>query len=189
LTVPARILTVCTHNRTRSVMMAAFLQAQLDERLGAGTVAVGSSGFASEGWPPIDDAVTAMSRRGIDVSAHRSRLTTPDLVETADLIITAERDHVVRVASLSTAAFTRTMTLPEALARSADRSGRAAGGGIVPWAVSLTSGRTAAAYLREPVREVADPTGTSARVFEQAVAEIERQCGELSLLVVAALGG
>ena len=35
---PLRILTVCSHNRTRSVMMAAMLQAKLIERLGDGSV-------------------------------------------------------------------------------------------------------------------------------------------------------
>ena len=35
-TAPLRILTVCSHNRTRSVMMAALFESMLTERLGAG---------------------------------------------------------------------------------------------------------------------------------------------------------
>jgi protein-tyrosine phosphatase len=184
---PLRILTVCTYNRTRSVMMASLLQSQLDQRLGPGRARVSSSGFASEGWPAIDQAVTAMARRGFDVSGHRSRSTTLELVEEADLIVTAERDHVVRVAALSPAAFARTMTLPEALARAGDLVGGAAGD-LRAWAESLTTGRTAAVYLREPVPEVADPTGSAGRPFESAVALIERQCTELSALVVEVVG-
>jgi sulfate adenylyltransferase len=184
---PLRLLTVCTYNRTRSVMMAALLQSQLDELLGPARVAVTSSGFTSEGWPAIDQAVTAMARRDLDVTAHVSRRTTVDIVEAADLIVTAERDHVVRVAALSPAAFSRAMTLPEALARAADRPS-AAGGDLRVWAESLTAGRTATRYLREPVPEVADPTGSTGRSFEAAVVEIERQCTELSALVAEAVG-
>ena len=95
---PLRILTVCSHNRTRSVMMAALLDQLLTERLGADSVVVRSSGFGPPGLPAIDDAVRAMRRRGLDVSHHRSTTTTSALVDGADLIITAERDHVVKIA-------------------------------------------------------------------------------------------
>jgi protein-tyrosine phosphatase len=193
---PLRILTVCTHNRTRSVMMASLLQSQLEQRLGPGWASVSSSGFAPGGWPAIDEAVAAMARRGLDVSGHRSRSTTLEMVEEADLIVTAERDHVVRVAALSPAVFARTMTLPEALARAGDPVGGpvgvltgGAGGDLRTWAESLTTGRTAAVYLRQQVAEIADPTGTAGRPFEAAVVQIERQCTELSVLVAHVVGG
>jgi protein-tyrosine phosphatase len=183
---PLRILTVCTHNRTRSVMMAALLESMLTDQLGAGRVTVRSSGFGPEGIAAIDDAVSAMARRGLDVSAHRSRATTAALVEGADVIVTAERDHVVKIAALSREAFARAMTLPELLTRAADGSAPRAAGGVRPWIESLTAERTAGAYLREPIPEVADPTGTAARPFEAAVVEIERQCRELSVLLARA---
>ena len=182
---PARILTVCTHNRTRSVMMAALLQSMLDDRLGDGAAAVRSAGFVAEGLPPIDDAVAAMRRRGLDVSAHRSGLVTPALLDGADLVVTAEREHVVRIATLSPAAFGRAMTLPELLERAA------ADGPENPdlraWVERLTAERTAGAYLRELVAEVADPTGSSSRAFEQAVVDIERRCADLSTLLTHVL--
>ncbi len=109
---PVRVLTVCTHNRTRSVMMEAMLASMLAERLGAGVVDVESSGFRTAGLPAIDDAIAAMGRRGLDIGDHRSRETSVELVERADLIVTAERDHVVHVATLSSTAFRRAMTLP-----------------------------------------------------------------------------
>ncbi len=185
-TPPLRILTVCTHNRTRSVMMAALLQSMLTDRLGAGRVAVRSSGFGPEGIAAIDDAVSAMARRGLDVSAHRSRATTAALVDGADLILTAERDHVVKVAALSRAAFARAMTLPELLSRAADASRATGADGVRAWVESLTAERTAGIYLREPIGEVADPTGSPSRAFEAAVVEIERQCREASVLLAGA---
>ena len=184
---PLRILTVCSHNRTRSVMMAALFESMLTERLGR--VIVRSSGFGPEGIPAIDDAVAAMKRRGLDVSQHRSGPTTLALVDGADVIITAERDHVVKIAALSPSAFARAMTLPELLARAADVPLAPDGAGVRAWAESLTAARTAGAYLREPVAEVADPTGSMPRAFEAAVVGIERQCGEASALLARVASG
>jgi protein-tyrosine-phosphatase len=175
---PLRILTVCSHNRTRSVMMSALFERMLTDRLGAGHVMVHSSGFGPVGLPAIDDTVRAMRRRGLDVSQHRSTLTTAALVDRADVIITAERDHVVKIAALSPAAFRRSMTLPEFLDRAADHPGAPEQGGVRAWVESLTATRTAAGYLHDPIPEVADPTGLSPRVFEAATAEIERGCAE-----------
>jgi protein-tyrosine phosphatase len=175
---PPRILTVCTHNRTRSVMMAAMLDAMLTQRLGEGAVEIDSSGFGPTDLQAIDDAVDAMKRRGLDVSAHRSSTTTAALVDRADLILTAERDHVVKIAALSPDAFRRSMTLPEFLAAAA-----AAGAGsdtdLRSWVRSLTEQRTAGAYLRASVPEVVDPTGSPRRAFEAAVVELEQQCREV----------
>ena len=176
-----RILTVCSHNRTRSVMMAALLESMSSERLGR--VAVRSSGFGPEGIPAIDDAVDAMKRRGLDVSQHRSHPTTAALVDGADVIITAERAHVVKIAALSPPAFARAMTLPELLARAADAPVAPDGGDVRAWVESLTADRSAGAYLRESVPEVADPTGSTPRAFEAAVVTIEQQCAEVSALL------
>jgi protein-tyrosine phosphatase len=180
-----RILTVCSHNRTRSVMMAALFERLLTDRLGADRVVVRSSGFGPPGLPAIDDAVRAMHRRGIDVSRHRSTATTRSLVDGADVIITAEREHVVKIASLSPAAFRRAMTLPEFLARAVEVPATPHDGRLRPWVESLTAARTAADYLRGRIPEVADPTGSSPRAFEAATAEIERQCAEASALLTA----
>jgi protein-tyrosine phosphatase len=176
-----RILTVCSHNRTRSVMMAALFDSMLSERLGR--VTVRSSGFGPEGIPAIDDAVEAMKRRGLDVSQHRSRSTTAALVDGADVIITAERAHVVKIAALSPSAFARAMTLPELLGRASDAPLTRDAGDVRAWVESLTADRSAGAYLRESVPEVADPTGSIQRVFEAAVVTIERQCDEASALL------
>ena len=165
-------------------MMAALLQSLLCDRLGPDAVEIRSSGFGPAGMPPIGDAVEAMRRRGLDISEHRSASTTAALVDAADLILTAERAHVVKVAALSPAAFARTMTLPEFLAATAaspvDTSLdlRAA-------VVALTRQRTASGYLREPVAEIADPTGSPPRAFEAAVVVIEQQCRDAATWLAA----
>ncbi len=183
---PLRILTVCSHNRTRSVMMAALLGSMLDDRLGPGAVQLRSSGFGPLDLPPIDDAVDAMRRRGLDVSQHRSSATTASLVDGADLVLTAERDHVVKIAALSPEAFRRTMTLPEFLAAAADSPATDEGlADLRSWVASLTAQRSAGAYLRDPIPEVDDPTGSPPRAFEAAVVAIEQQCREVVSHLVA----
>jgi protein-tyrosine-phosphatase len=180
--VPLRILTVCSHNRTRSVMMAALLGSMLGDRLAEHVVEIRSSGFGPVGLPAIDDAVDAMRRRGLDVSEHRSAATTVSLVDGADLILTAERDHVVKIAALSPRAFRRAMTLPEFLDLAA--VGRDdAGADVRSWVESLTEQRTAGGYLRASIPEVADPTGSLPRVFGSAVDVLEQQCGDVAALL------
>jgi protein-tyrosine-phosphatase len=172
-----RILTICTHNRTRSVMMAAMLEAMLIERLGAGRAVTTSAGFGPAGIPAIVDAVEAMCRRGLDVSGHRSQQVTPILLEEADVVLTAERDHVVKIAALSPSAFPKTTTLPEFL-QLAVRNPFRSQDGFSEWVRSLTSDRTAGQYLRADVDEIADPTGSPPRIFETAVVGLEQRCSE-----------
>jgi len=159
-------------------MSAALLESKLTERLGASALQLRSSGFGPVGLPPIDDAVDAMRRRGLDVSGHRSSSTTASLVDGADLILTAERDHVVKIAALSPEAFRRAMTLPEFLAAAA-LGDDDADGDLRSWVKSLTAERTAGEYLRANVPEVADPTGSMPRAFEAAVVAIEQQCDDV----------
>ena len=173
-------------------MMAALLEAMLVDRLGAGGVQIRSSGFGPLGLPPIDDAVDAMERRGLDVSARRSSPTTASLVDGADVILTAERAHVVKIASLSRDAFRRAMTLPEFLSSAAmardehtDVPDEDGGHRVRRWTEQLTSSRTAGEYLRASIPEVADPTGSSPRAFEAAVVAIEQQCREVAALIAS----
>src|SRR4051812_30156704 len=100
-------------------MMAALIGSMLDDHCGRGVAVMGSAGFGPRDIPAIPDAVDAMRRRNLDVSGHRSRQADAQIVRSADLILTAERAHVIRIASIEPAAFRRTMTLPEFLALAA----------------------------------------------------------------------
>ena len=172
---PLKILTVCTHNRTRSVMSMAMIQAGLDQRLGAGRALVRSAGFGPEGMPPIPDAVDAMRRRGLDVSEHASRKVTAKRVDAADLILTSEKDHVVKIAAESPPAYRRAFTLPEFCDRVATDP-LADGRTLFEWACDLSGDRRTSDYLRSDVPEVADPTGSTRRQFEAATEGIEALC-------------
>jgi protein-tyrosine phosphatase len=173
-----KILTVCSHNRTRSVMSMAMLQAGFDRQFGAGRVAVRSLGFGPEGIPSIPDAVDAMRRRGRAVTDHRSRKVTAKRVEAADLILTSEKDHVIKIASVSPTAYRRTFTLPEFCDR-IPSDPLADGRTLATWMTDLSEERRAGEYLRSEIPEVADPTGSPLRQFEAATVGIEAMCAEV----------
>lgn len=68
-------------------------------RLGHGTVE--SAGIAAlVGRPAERHAIDVMARRGIDISAHRARQLTPELLAGADLVLVMEdgqRHHLERL--------------------------------------------------------------------------------------------
>src|SRR6478672_11551773 len=93
---PLRVLCVCTHNRTRSVMTGGLLQRHLTRLQIPATV--DTAGTQPGGQPAMERAVRLLADRGIDVGEHRSQPLTDDLVLGSDLIVTAERAHVVAIA-------------------------------------------------------------------------------------------
>lgn len=76
------VLYVCVHNAGRSQMAAGWLT-----HLAADRVEVRSAGSApAEHVNPV--AVQAMAEVGIDISAARPKLLTPDAVQTSDVVVT-----------------------------------------------------------------------------------------------------
>ena len=173
------ILTVCTHNRTRSVMMGALLESHL--RAAGVHVHVHSAGTAAGGRPAMERAVRLLAARGLHVDRHRSRSIDADVVRAADLIITAEQQHVVAIAGQWPEAFARTFTLPELVAR-AQSVGRRNGRPLGEWLGEVGEGRTAAFdYLEATdIPEVADPTGRSPAVWDKSFAHIDALTRQLA---------
>jgi arsenate reductase len=76
------VLYVCVHNAGRSQMGAAYTQ-----HLSGGAVEVRSAGSAPA--ESINPAVReAMLEEGIDISAERPKILTPEAVEASDVVIT-----------------------------------------------------------------------------------------------------
>jgi protein arginine phosphatase len=94
------ILFVCTGNICRSPLAAALLQRALAER-GAQGIDVSSAGTGAwDGAPVSEGAYLVGLEQGLDLSAHRARLLTHDLVEHSDVILTMARHHRARVDEL-----------------------------------------------------------------------------------------
>ena len=95
-----RILFVCPGNICRSPLAAALLQRALTER-GAAEIEVSSAGTGAwDGAPVSEGAYLVGLEQGLDLSAHRARLLTRDLVERSDVILTMARHHRARVDEL-----------------------------------------------------------------------------------------
>lgn len=135
---------------------------------------VHSAGLITEDRAASDHGVTAMSRRGIDISAHRSRRLASGLVAVADLILGMERQHVREVAVLDRSAFERTFTLPE-LARTARVIGpRPPDESVHDWIRRAGSGRRPQDLLgSRAADEVPDPIGRPAREYEATARQLE----------------
>ena len=95
-----KILLVCTGNICRSPLAAALLQRALAER-GIEGIDVSSAGTGAwDGAPVSEGAYLVGLERGLDLSAHRARLLTRELIEEADLVLTMARHHRARVDEL-----------------------------------------------------------------------------------------
>lgn len=103
------VLLVCTANVARSPLAEAMLASA-----GVPGIEVGSAGVrARDGYPAADGTIALAEARGLDVSGHRSRLVTPDLVVSSELILTMSDRQREACTMLSTRATGRTFMLLE----------------------------------------------------------------------------
>ena len=111
---PARILTVCTGNICRSPFLERALQAELDASWGVGAVVVSSGGTgALAGRGMEDQARTHLEQHGYAADGFVARHLEADLVESADLVLTATRAHIGRVTTLHPRALRRVFAFRE----------------------------------------------------------------------------
>jgi protein-tyrosine-phosphatase len=95
-----RVIFVCTGNICRSPMAAAILRRLLDER-GVKAVEVTSAGTAAwDGAPASEGSYLVSLENGLDLSGHRARPITTDIVAGADLILGMGTHHVERADQL-----------------------------------------------------------------------------------------
>src|SRR5436305_6228267 len=73
-------------------MAEAFLRNRLEER--SVDVDVGSAGLRLVGEPASANGVDVLAERGLDLSAHRSRIVDRELLEDTDLALAMAREHL-----------------------------------------------------------------------------------------------
>ena len=95
-----RVLLVCTGNICRSPLAEAILLRELRTRDITHLEAVSAGTGAWDGAPASEGAYLIGLEHALDLSGHRARLLTRDLVQAADLILTMARHHRARVHEL-----------------------------------------------------------------------------------------
>ncbi len=89
------VLLVCTANRCRSPMAEALLRQLLErEDIGCNCRVELAGTWAMEGDPATEFAQETMRERGLDISGHRSRRVTRDLLARQDLVLVMEAGHL-----------------------------------------------------------------------------------------------
>lgn len=179
---------MCTGNLCRSPLAEALLRRRT-EPVDA-QVRTASAGLLREGRPAEPDTMRVAGDYGLDLSEHRSRRLTRDLVARADLVIGMARIHVREVVALEPDAWHYTFTLKE-LARRARAAGpRPAHLGLSDWLPRLTEDRSPDDLLGSSVDDdVADPIGSPRAVFRRTAEEIDRAVHDIVAMIWPSVAG
>lgn len=113
------LLFVCSGNTCRSPMASALATKLIKEKYGlknedteAAGITVQSAGtFAMPGLRATPQAVEAMAAIGAELSSHRSRQLTPELIHAADFIFTMGRAHTQAVLAMAPSAASRVIPI------------------------------------------------------------------------------
>lgn len=165
------VVFVCTGNRARSPLAAAFLAALVEPAL----VVVSSRGTLSTGpAPALREAVAAGAARGVDLSGHRSATIARGELANADLVVGFEPFHVATAVLDGGALRERAFTILE-LVEILERLGQddLLPSGSDPAAVMVKAyGARRGTILSAPA--LADPFGASQKEFDRVAETIER---------------
>ncbi len=109
-----RVLIVCTGNVCRSPMAYGLLRHHLARHGLSERVEVETAGtYALDDQPPSRGAQVVLAQRGIDISHHRARTLTVDLLRAADLVIVMTEDHRRSIFYLAPASLRKVVLLSE----------------------------------------------------------------------------
>lgn len=172
------VLLVCTANVIRSPLAAAMLRQHLSGSSAQIGLAIQSAGLVASPGQQVTPGAQAIARRmGMDLSGHRSRPVTRDLMEHAEIVLTMTEAHRAAVLRQQPSALSRTFTLPEFVRLSADR----------PDAVSQPSAPADRAHRARPrtrpadgPEDVPDPIGRPMENLECVARQLDRLTGTVA---------
>jgi len=116
----ASILFVCTANRFRSPLAALYFAREVVRRGDDNQITVSSAGtWAMSGMPAMPKAVQLGEDFDLDLSFHRSRVITAEMLSRADLILVMEGGHKEAIVHEFPGTQGRVFLLTEAAGKSA----------------------------------------------------------------------
>ncbi len=193
---PFRVLFVCSGNICRSALAEHVLRAQLAH---IPTIQVGSAGtIATDGDRMPPQALALTERMGGTGTLHKARRVTASLLEGADLVLVAAREHRSLTASLAPRINRRLFTIRQ-FARLAEglTAWDLAGAGLMPTMapaerlralVDVVASRRGMIAPDDPADDdVIDPFGRSDSVYEQSGRELAPAIDQLVASITLAL--
>lgn len=94
-----KIIFICTGNTCRSPMAEGLFRAHGGEDK-TGLTAASAGLFTQDGMPASQNAVAAAAELGADITAHRSRMLTPDMARDARYLVCMTGAHYDRLCEL-----------------------------------------------------------------------------------------
>lgn len=94
-----KIIFICTGNTCRSPMAEGLFRAHGGEEK-TGLTAASAGLFTQDGMPASQNAVAAAAELGADITAHRSRMLTPELARDARYLVCMTGAHYDRLCEL-----------------------------------------------------------------------------------------
>ena len=134
---------------------------------------VGSAGLRLVGEPASANGVDVLSARGLDLSAHRSRILDSELLEGTDLALAMAREHLREAVLARPDIWPRAFTLKELVRRGEMIGPRAPGESIDAWLSRAHSGRNRTDLLGSSSEDdVEDPIGLQRSAYEKTADEL-----------------
>lgn len=163
--------------------MAEGLLREILEATGSELEVASAGTYGADAEVASAHAIRVLADRGVDITAHRSRPLTLDLVEGADLVVTMARSHEAGVAALDQTARSRTFLAGE-VARLGGQAGvRSAGDSVRVWAEVLHAARGGHMTTGRLADEVVDPYGGPVDGYRRTADRLEGVCSTLARLL------
>jgi protein-tyrosine phosphatase len=166
------LLFVCTGNVCRSVIAEAVFQSRAD--MEGWPLTASSAGLVGEGARSPRHTSAVMRRRGIDLSAHRSRRLTASMIDAATVVIGSCPEHAWAAAVLRPDASPRIFALKE-IVRIGEQTRPTPGERLDSWIARVDAiRRSDASVTGREDDTIDDPKGKRRKTHERVALEIER---------------